>query len=218
VNKRPRSARVVVHHKLTWQLASVLLGYPDHELVTSLPRLHALTGALAAQHAQPLRRFLGYAQAARPMDLAAHYVETFDHRRRCCPYLTYYAHGDTRKRGIALLAFKNAYRLAGVELGADELPDHLSVVLEFAATADPAAGRRLLLDHRAGIELLRLGLEDASSPYVDVVRAVTSTLPALAGPDREAVVRLAAAGPPAEQVGLQPFASPAYMPDLQGTR
>ena len=124
----------------------------------------------------------------------------------------------SRLTRAAPLAFKNAYRLAGLELGADELPDHLSVVLEFAATADPEAGRRLLLDHRAGIELLRLGLEDASSPYVDVVRAVTSTLPPLAGPDREAVVRLAAAGPPAEQVGLQPFAPSAYMPDLQGIR
>ncbi len=217
MKKRPRTARDLRRHPLTWQLGSVLLSYPDNELVASLPGLHALTGALPAQHAEPLRRFLGYAQGARPLELAAHYVETFDHRRRCCPYLTYYAHGDTRKRGLALLAFKNAYRLAGLELRADELPDHLSVVLEFAAT-DPAAGRRLLIDHRAGIELLRLGLEDASSPYVDVLRAVTSTLPPLAGPDRQAVARLAAAGPPAEQVGLQPFAPAAYMPDLQGTR
>jgi len=213
-----RTSREVRAHRLTWQLASTLLGYPDDELIASLPALRDLTGVLPTSHSRPLDRFLTHAESAPPIDLAAHYVETFDHRRRCCLYLTYYAHGDTRKRGIALLAFKNAYRAAGLELRSGELPDHLSVVLEFAATADPAAGRRLLLDHRAGIELLRLGLEDAASPYVDVARAVTSTLPPLSGPDREAVIRLAAEGPPAEQVGLQPFAPPEYMPDLQGTR
>ncbi len=213
-----RTSREVRAHRLTWQLASTLLGYPDDELVEGFPALKALAGQLPTRHSEPLERFLDHAAETRSLDLAAHYVETFDHRRRCCPYLTYYAHGDTRKRGIALLAFKNAYRAAGLELGRDELPDHLSVVLEFAATADVAAGRRLLLDNRAGIELLRLGLEDASSPYVDVVRAVTSTLPPLAGPDRDAVIRLAAEGPPAEQVGLQPFAPPEYMPDPQRTR
>jgi nitrate reductase delta subunit len=152
------------------------------------------------------------------MELAAHFVETFDHRRRCCLYLTYYAHGDTRRRGVALLRFKTAYRRAGLQLAPDELPDHLAVVLEFAATTDPELGRALLLEHRAGVELLRLALEDASSPYVDVLRAVNATLPPLAGSDREAVMRLAAEGPPAEEVGLAPFAPPEYMPQPQGVR
>lgn len=83
---------------------------------------------------------------------------------------------------MALLAFKHAYRCAGLELCADELPDHLAVVLEYAATVDPDTGLQLLTDHRAGIELLRLALEDVASPYVDVLRAVTATLPLLAGP------------------------------------
>lgn len=41
-------------------------------------------------------------------ELAAHYGATFDLKRRCCPYLTYYTYGDTRKRGMALLRFKHA--------------------------------------------------------------------------------------------------------------
>ena len=43
----------------------------------------------------------------------ADYVETFDLRRRCCLYLTYFTHGDTRKRGMALLQFKHLYGRAG---------------------------------------------------------------------------------------------------------
>ena len=34
-----------------------------------------------------------------------------------CLHLTYYAYGDTRKRGMALLRFKHAYRNAGVDAG-----------------------------------------------------------------------------------------------------
>ena len=146
-------------------------------------------------------------------ELATAYVETFDHQRRCCLYLTYVQHGDTRRRGVALLRFKTAYRAAGMELTDEELPDHLAVVLEFGATVDPAAAWELLLDHRAGVELLRLALTDAGSPWAAVAQAVCATLPPLHGRDREAVLRLAAAGPPGEEVGLAPFAPPEYMPE-----
>ena len=195
----------------TWQLASVLLGYPDDELAAQLPLLAAEAERLPTAAAEPLRRFLTHAVATPSLDLARHFVETFDLKRRCCLYLTYYAHGDTRQRGVALLEFKSAYRRAGLELGPDELPDHLAVVLEYAAT-DPSAGRQLLLDHRAGIELLRLALEDTPSPYADVLRAITATLPALGGDEREAVHRLAVQGPPTEQVGLAPFGPPEQLP------
>lgn len=205
-------------YQVAWQVASLLLGYPDEELRGRLPVLRGVLRGLPRELAEPFRRFLRHAEATPLLELAAQYVTTFDHQRRCCLYLTYYAHGDTRRRGVALLGFKSAYRQAGLEFGSEELPDHLAVVLEFAATADPKAGRQLLLDHRAGIELLRLALADAPSPYVDVLRAVTATLPPLRGDEREAVLRLAAQGPPAEQVGLAPFAPPEYMPQTEGVR
>ena len=132
--------------------------------------------------------------------------------KRCCLYLTYYAHGDTRKRGIALLRLKQTYARAGWRLTDDELPDHLAVVLEFAA-AEPDTGARLLIDHRAGLELLRLSLRDTGSPWAHVLDSVSATLPALGGDEREAVMRLAAQGPPEEQVGLDPYAPPQFLPD-----
>jgi nitrate reductase delta subunit len=49
-----------------------------------------------------------------------------------------------------------------------------------------------------------------------VLKAVSATLPPLAGDDREAVMKLAAQGPPAEEVGLAPFAPPEYMPEPGG--
>ena len=144
-------------------------------------------------------------------------METFDSRRRCNLFLTYFAHGDTRKRGMALLRFKQTYLGAGFELDTEssrgeELPDHLCVVLEFAATVDRVLGRDLMLDHRAGLELLRLSLRDMGSPWASLVDAVTATLPPLRGDERDAVRRLAAEGPPEEEVGLAPFAQPQFSP------
>ena len=113
---------------------------------------------------------------------------------------------------MALLAFKRAYRAAGLEVSAEELPDHLCVVLEFSATGDVEAGTRLLLEHRAGLELLRLALVDRGSPWAGALTAVCSTLPPLRGDEREAVARLAAQGPPGEQVGLGPYGAMAAAP------
>ncbi|MBY8852445.1 nitrate reductase molybdenum cofactor assembly chaperone, partial [Saccharothrix sp. MB29] len=127
-----------------WQVQSLLMGYPDEEAVARLPLLRAATGTLPAALAAPLTAFLEHVEATPQIDLAADYVATFDHRKRFSPYLTYFAYGDTRKRGMALLRFKHAYRAAGLELDDGELPDHLAVVLEFAATGDPVVGLRLM--------------------------------------------------------------------------
>ncbi len=197
---------------LAWQSASLLLGYPDEELVARAGMLREAAARLPSAVSDPLRSFLDHLESTALPELAADFVATFDHRRRCCLYLTYFEHGDTRNRGVALLRFKTAYRESGMLLSDDELPDHLGVVLEFGATADVAGARALLLEHRAGLELLRLALEDTHSPWAYALQAVSATLPPLAGDDREAVMKLAAQGPPAEEVGLAPFAPPEYMP------
>lgn len=196
---------------LAWQGASLLLGYPDEALLARVPLLRVAAARVPAVVSDPMMAFLAHLEVTALPELAADYVATFDHQRRCCLYLTYFQHGDTRNRGMALLRFKTAYRQAGMVLSDDELPDHLAVVLEFGATADVAGARVLLLEHRAGLELLRLALEDRHSPWANVLKAVCATLPPLAGEDREAVMRLAAQGPPAEEVGLAPFAPPESM-------
>ncbi|MBT3149507.1 nitrate reductase molybdenum cofactor assembly chaperone [Streptomyces sp. CHD11] len=198
-------------HTYAWQLQSLLLGYPDEDQADHLSLARRTVPALPAEVGGPLLRFVEHAEDAGTDALAAAYVTTFDHRKRCCPYLTYYAHGDTRKRGLALVRLKQTYARAGWRITDDELPDHLAVVLEFAAT-DPATGLRLLTQHRAGLELLRLALRDDQAPWADLLASVSATLPALAGDERDAVARLAAEGPPEEQVGLDPYAPPEYMP------
>jgi len=192
--------------QVAWQAQSLLLNYPDG-LSGQEATLRRVTSTMDAKVGAPMARFLDYVGRTPAGELAAAYVATFDQRKRCCLYLTYYAHGDTRNRGMALLTLKQKYAAAGLSLVDSELPDHLAVMLEYAAMVDPPTGRELLLAHRAGLELLRLALRDVPSPWADVLDAVSATLPPLHGDQHAAVAKLAAEGPPEESVGLAPYAS-----------
>jgi len=211
VSRRPRPSWTDEQLSYAWQSASLLLGYPDEQLLDAhLPLVRAAAAALPAPLGTPLRRVADALQARPLAESQAAYVETFDTRRRCNLFLTYFAHGDTRKRGVALLRFKQTYLRSGFVLDESELPDHLCVVLEYAATIDRTLGWGLLLDHRAGLELLRLALVEAGSPWAGAIEGVCATLPPLRGDEHEAVLRLAVEGPPAEEVGMTPYGTPAF--------
>ena len=205
-----------------YKLASVLLQYPTRAVFDGLDELDAAAKVGPRAARGHLAAFLAWLRATPPHEVAQHYVETFDLRRRSALYLTYYRHGDTRRRGMALLAFKTAYRAAGLEPvkgegEADgELPDYLPVVLDFAAVAP--AGADLLHRHRAELELLRRALHEAGTPYARVVDAVCAQLPRLGRRDLLRVRAAEQQGPPAEDVGLEPFAPPGYLTGEQVNR
>ena len=191
-----------------WALFSYLLRYPDAEVVAARDEIAAEVAALPRGRVRDaLERFLAE-WAGDEVTLAARYVETFDLRRRAALSLTYYAHGDTRDRGMALLRLKKLYRAAGLPMESAELPDHLTVMLAFAALAPDGYGEALLGEHRAAIELLRLSLHDSGSAYAHVLDAVAACLPALTVSERSEVARLAREGPPEEAVGLEPYGPP----------
>ncbi len=189
----------VVHQVAAWSL-----GYPDEELLDLLPTLRAAVQQLPAGRPRAcLDEFLDFL-AEPPLDhRQRHYVEVFDLSRKHALYLSYWTDGDTRRRGEVLAAFKARYRATGWLVDTrGELTDYLPMVLEYAAVADPVDGPRLLQEYRASIELLRLGLEAADTPYALVLNAVCATLPGPSPADRAAVHAMAAAGPPHERVGL----------------
>ncbi|BCZ23278.1 nitrate reductase molybdenum cofactor assembly chaperone [Mycobacterium senriense] len=202
---RERSTNRTMQDRLVWQAASLLLAYPDDELAGRLDAVDELLAHISGPPAALLGQTVAALRAREPMAAAMDYVATFDMRRRCTMYLTYWTAGDTRNRGREMLAFATAYREAGVTPPGGEAPDHLTVVLEFAATVDPEVGRRLLDQHRVPIDVLRGALADAKSPYEPTVAAICETLPAATDQEVRRAERLAKAGPPAEAVGLQPF-------------
>jgi nitrate reductase molybdenum cofactor assembly chaperone NarJ/NarW len=191
----------------TWQVVSLLLDYPDEVLVARVPMLRGVVSGLPEAQRVPLAEVLDALEQGDLTALQAQYVDTFDVTRKCSLHLTYFTSGDTRRRGVALVEFKQAYRRAGVEFDTDvELPDHLCVVLEFGAVHDWATAWHLLTRHRVGIEVLKAGLAQRGSPWLPAVTALRSTLPELDGDDQEVLLRLVAEGPPQEDVGLEPYA------------
>jgi nitrate reductase delta subunit len=197
--------------RLALQAVSLLLSYPSEELLESLPLLRSVAERLPTEAAAPLRRLCDSLTTAPLGRLQADYTDVFDLRRRCCLYLTYFSHGDTRQRGMALLRFSHAYRSAGADPVGGELPDHLGVVCEFAATTDLELGLRLLREHRAGLELVRSALVEAGSPYVDAVDVLRALLGEASPHDLAKASALARSGPPEEEVGLEPFGPPELM-------
>ncbi|MFC9875082.1 nitrate reductase molybdenum cofactor assembly chaperone [Nocardia salmonicida] len=202
---RARAARRAAEQRLVWQAASLLLAYPDSEHRTRLELVGQLCAHLPRERAEPLLRVVTELSTVTEVAAAQQFTETFDLRRRATLLLTYWTDGDTRNRGMAMLAFTEAYRGAGVEPPRGEVADHLPVVLEFAATVDPVAGAALLTAYRRAIHAIGLALSDEGSLYAPVLAAVVATLPPATEQDLGWARRLVDAGPAAESVGLAPF-------------
>ena len=134
---------------------SVLLDYPGDDFETKLNAVEEALADLPEPASSALASFVSYARAAGLRTMQTTYVETFDQRRRCALGLTYYTHGDTRGRGQAILAFKEILRRAGFEMEREELPDHLPVVLEFAAFDETGTVGMDLVGGHASPALLR---------------------------------------------------------------
>lgn len=218
MSRRPAAAYPPETLAGAWQVASVLLGYPDEELVATLDLVEPVVRTLPDRLRAPLDSTVARLREVPSTRRQEDYVATFDNRRRCSLFLTYFQYGDTRKRGPALLRFKQAYLRSGYVLDDSELPDHLSVVLEYGAQVDHARAWGLLVDHRAGLEVLRLALRDGSSVWAGAVEAVSATLPRLRGDELDVVRRLAEQGPPDEEVGMSPYDGSAFDAALVSSR
>ncbi len=201
-----------------WRILSLLLDYPDDELLSCSDQLREAADALPDTPARDaILATLAQREALEPAAAQRQYVETFDFAKRCTLYLSFHAYGDRRQRGMAMLQLKRHYRDGGLELAANALPDHLPAILEFAHLA-PEAGIEVLCSFRPALEVVRAALHGEGSPYAALLDAVCELLPAPSEAELEDARRIAAAGPPTETVGLEPFAPPEVMPASCGSR
>lgn len=202
---RRRARAAELENRLIWQAASLLLDYPDDSFMDRLDAVERISGHLPSRPADQLGAVARELRRLDPFVAQARYVETFDLKRRATLYLTYWTSGDTRNRGNDMVRFIRAYRESGSEPPQSESPDHLTVLLEFAATVSPTVGAELLREHAVAIRLIHTALDQQGSLYAGVLAAVSATLPAATGLDVQQAHRLATQGPPVESVGLAPF-------------
>ena len=167
--KTPESLR------LTLRALAHLLGYPDAALRANAP---ALLDALRLERALPEARMQEIEALCRqlcamePYEAEARYVDTFDRGRQTSLHLFEHVHGDSRERGPALIDLMQTYEKAGLQFNADELPDHLPVVLEFASTQPPEVAKEFLGEMAHILNALFSALVARNSPYASVIAAV----------------------------------------------
>lgn len=189
-------------------IAAVLLDYPDAAFAQQIPVIRGELEALDEQVADEFQAFLDWAEQLSLDQIEAAYVDTFDRRRKCSLYLSYYTTGDTRQRGMALVTFQQAFEAAGWRVAQGELPDYLPAVLELSARTGDELAQHLLGVNREGLEVLREALESLDSPWASVMRAVLATLGPIDDRAAAAFRKLVMEGPPSELVGIQDLPFP----------
>lgn len=161
--------------RLTLRVLAALLRYPDAAFLQAVPELReALRAerALGAARLRELAALLGGLQALPPFEAETRYLETFDRGRAASLHLFEHVHGDSRDRGPALVDLGRTYEEAGLLLKGDELPDHLSVMLEFASTQPPAVARDFLAETAHILNAIFSALRERGSAYASVLAAV----------------------------------------------
>ena len=171
---------------LTLRVLAHLLSYPDASLREHLGEMHdALHDerALTAGRLVELDALIDRLRSGRAMDVEAAYVEMFDRGRGTALHLFEHVHGDSRDRGPAMVDLIKTYEQAGLYIGEGELPDHLTVVLEYASTQPPAQAREFLREVSHILQVIFSALLKQQSPYASVLAAVLD----LAGEKAQAV-------------------------------
>lgn len=113
-----------------------ILDYPAPGLATKAAECAALIGAVLPEAAALLESFRRFAEEHSLGKLQEVYSGFFDLNSICHPYVGYQLFGENYKRSMLLIELKKAYRAAGFEPSADDIPDRLSIVLRFIAQSE----------------------------------------------------------------------------------
>lgn len=151
-----------------------LLRYPDEPMRRRLPEIgQALDGEGALNMARRaelhglMRRL-----ESQGMEAEATYVDLFDRGRGTALHLFEHVHGDSRDRGQAMVDLVKTYEQAGLYLAPGELPDHLTVLLEYASTQPARSAREFLNEFTHILQAIAEALRRRDSDYVALLAAV----------------------------------------------
>jgi len=159
-----------------YKLLSVLLEYPEQELIDHLPELSrhvAESREIDRAEREALRKFIAHLASQPLTALQQDYVQTFDMTPEHSLHLTHHLFGDDKNRGPALIDLGELYKDYGVQVQGNELPDYLPLILEFAAQlSDDNEARVFLSDAGKVFKVLTDNLKKAGSPYAALTSIV----------------------------------------------
>lgn len=162
-----------------YKILSLLLEYPDQELIDNLPEIRALcdrSTEIDAEEKMSLRKFFDFLASKSLIDLQSDYVKTFDFTPEHSLHLTHHMFDDDsdRNRGPALIDLGEIFKEYGVKTLTNELPDYLPLILEFASGLDENEATVFLSDAGKVLGLLSDNLTKTESPYAAPLSIVKS--------------------------------------------
>ncbi|TXT21581.1 MAG: nitrate reductase 1 delta subunit [Gallionellaceae bacterium] len=162
-----------------YKILSLLLEYPDQELLDNLPEIRALCDRnteIDAEERASLRKLLDHLAGKPLIDLQSDYVKTFDFTPEHSLHLTHHMFDDDsdRNRGPALIDLGEMFKEYGVKTVTNELPDYLPLILEFVANLDENEATVFLSDAAKVLGMLADNLAKANSPYAAPLSIINS--------------------------------------------
>ncbi|MGA8830843.1 MAG: nitrate reductase molybdenum cofactor assembly chaperone [Desulfomonilaceae bacterium] len=159
-----------------FKLFSVLLSYPDEDLLESSEELRLkLTSLSAFPTIAPCGDFLDFLDSTPLIVIQEQYSTVFDFNAQTCLNLTYHEHGESSERGTALANFRQLYKKEGYEQSNSELPDYLPVTLEFLSLCSDITCYAILERHIPHMDVLAERLKELGHPYHNVMEALSLT-------------------------------------------
>jgi nitrate reductase delta subunit len=178
---------------LTLKVLSLLLSYPDAEMVAALDDM---VDAVAQENLLPdanRNAVLALIDSYRNKDLLGlqeSYVALFDRGRYLSLHIFEHVHGESRDRGQAMVNLLQMYESHGFAIAARELPDYVPLFLEFLSRQTPGKAAQLLQDAMPVLSLLGARLAERGSNF----HAIFDALAGFAGePEAMAAIRQQAA-------------------------
>lgn len=170
---------------ITYKALAILLRYPTED-VQALARdaMAAITeeGLVPERIQRALEKLARRLAASDLYDLQEDYVWLFDRTRSLSLNLYEHVHGESRDRGQAMVALLELYKSKGLELTANELPDHLPVFLEFLAMLPDQEAASYLGEAAHVLEAMGERLHKRDTPYRAIFGALVSLCGAKADP------------------------------------
>lgn len=159
----------------TLRALSALLAYPTEELREAIADIGTVLvddGLVSARERADLWPLLAELRNDDLYELQERYVELFDRSRSLTLNLFEHVHGESRDRGQAMVDLAALYEQGGLTMTANELPDYLPLLLEYASTRPASEARQLLADIAPIVAALRERLVGRGSTYAGVFGAL----------------------------------------------
>lgn len=177
----------------TLKIISLLLSYPDAELLRGLPELKDALKSSGIPRGVPalLERLIDDLAGQDLYEAQERYVYLFDRSRSLSLHLFEHVHGESRDRGQAMVDLMQMYEDHGFEIDAREMPDFLPLFLEFLSILPAEEANDLLAQTAHITAAIGMRLKKRPSVYANAFAALS--LLAKAKPDEKLLAELLAA-------------------------